>query len=180
MSANDHYAGDTALKGDYDRNVFGIGRESDGSLSATPFVDGLSLTALNSSLDVGDYLLAGNKVETNSFTSADLPAGTGGRWSRVWYLDKTNSVDARLTFDFSEGGLAFPTGATFRLLYSPTNSFAFADLGLNPTVLGDQISFDLLNANLLNGYYTLEEVPEPSLILLLGLGGLISWRRRHG
>ena len=55
------------------------------------------------------------------------------------------------------------------------------NLGLTPTVAGSQVSFNVLNANLNDGYYTLGEiiVPEPSTILLLLCGAGLVWRSQR-
>jgi len=177
----DRYAGDTSAAGDYELDVFGIGRNDAANEVTTGSSAGLTLTESGNTLEGGDWLLAGHKTPVNQWVSADVPPSMQ-RFDRVWYLDKTGTLDATLTFDLSEAGLASPSVPDYRLLFSPTNAFAFSDLGLTPTLSGDQISFTVPNAQLLDGYYTLAAVPEPStlLLVLLGLCGIMlrvrGWR----
>jgi hypothetical protein len=183
LVSNDFYAGRTAGNGNYDFDVIGIGKESNGAVIASPANEGgaLLLNEANGSLDNGDYLLAGNNGTTHALT----PFGDGERWSRAYYLDKTGSLDATLTFDFSEAGLAFPTppvGYTvFDLLYS-SDGTNFGALGIPGTSAGNQVSFLLSNAQLQDGFYTLaftNVAPEPSTAMLFSLGSLFLVRRRR-
>jgi hypothetical protein len=182
LGANDRYEGDLNAKKDYDFDVFGIGR-IDGThlLTTSENNAGLQLTG-DASLTDGEWLLAGHKTPTNSI----LP---GGQWARVWYIDKTetNGLDATLTFDYSDGGLgpvSISSGAwtQIQLLYSTSDPFNFNSLAVTGMVSGDQISFNVPNSLLLDGYYTLlvAQVPEPSTLTLAGLGlaGVVIRRRR--
>jgi hypothetical protein len=165
LAANDKYAGDTAGNGDYDFNVFGLGKESDGAVSSGTSGRGLQLTELSGSLAAGEYLLAGDKgVSANSVVST---ISHGQRWSRVWYLDKTGTLDARLAFSLSDGNAAFTPGVgKYRLLYAATSILNFADLGLTAMLTGGQPSFDLTDTQLQDGYYTLAQIPTGTVIEL--------------
>lgn len=180
------YAGKTAENGNYDYHVIGIGKEDDGANTLSGAA-GLTVSESNSSLSIGEYLMAGEKAATNSLVGTLLPEGEGvvSRWERVWAVTKTGSLDATLAFDFSEGGLAPPSaGAAFALLYSSTDGGTFSWLSnLSASVAGDTVSFNVLNANLADGYYTLGIIPEPGTLTLLGCGlvGLVAyaWRKRR-
>lgn len=174
-AAADKYAGDTSALGNYDRDVIGIGAENDGA-NLSSSLAGITLDA--ASLDPGDYLLAGHRVETNSLVIDSADGILLKRSNRVWYLDKTGELDATLTFDFAELGIAPPNQTDFYLLYSSVNSFEFTILD-TVTLVGDQTIFTLGNASLLDGYYTVAAIPEPSSLALLGLGGLLALRRRR-
>lgn len=181
LASNDLYAGRTAGNGNYDFDVIGIGRESNGAVTASPANEGgaLLLSEANSSLDNGDYLVGGN----NGAAHGLIPFGEFERWSRAFYLDKTGNLDATLTFDFSEAGLAVPSltsDTIFQLLFS-TDGLNFDALGIAGTLAGDQVSFLVSNTLLQDGYYTLAItfVPEPnSLLLMLGVLGCGVLRRR--
>ncbi len=155
LATGDRYAGDDAAKGDYDLDVAGIGEETDGN-STSGNSAGLIITENNASLGPGEYLIAGHKTPNNGVTTSGLPSGVAARWQRVWYIDKTGAVDAKLTFDFGDAAVGvLPSGSSYVVLYSPTDPFSFTAKGAAPTVSGDQVSFNLTNGNLLDGYYTL-------------------------
>jgi hypothetical protein len=186
LGANDHYAGDTSANGDYDRDVFGIGRVDASNLVTTAGQAGFGIEAAGGTLGDGEWVMAGHKVASNSWTGADMANPLTMRWSRVWYVDKTGSLDATLAFDFSDAGIApADLGFGYKLLYSPTNAFSFTTLPLIGVVNGDQISFTMSDGMLANGYYTLAQaVPEPSAWILLVVGGMAlvgrGRRRRSG
>lgn len=173
--ANDVYSGD-APGIDYDRDVFGIGRDATSSFTSSGAA-GFGIEETGGSLASGEWVLAGHKVATNSVV--------GDRWARVWYLDKTSidGISAALSFDFSDAGLAAPLpGTNYELLYSATDPYTFAALAASYSVTGDTVTFSLSNAQLLNGYYTLQftlPAPEPSSLLLLGMGACLVSRRRR-
>jgi hypothetical protein len=171
LSAGDHYAGDDPVNGDYDLDVFGIGQADAANSLYNTGSAGLGLMAMVNTLDDGDWVLAGHRTPVNRLV--DEAPGLS-RWDRAWYLDATGNVDVTLTFDFSDAGLSTEgLDQPLVLLYSPTNAFQFTQLDLAPILNGDQVSFLVSGDLLADGYYTLGIVPEPSSLLLLGLGGLL-------
>ena len=182
MLANDLYAGDDGGNGNYDSNVFGIGRSADLDELTSSGQAGFGIEAAGT-LDAGEFVMAGHNVATNSL----VPEGDGQRWDRVWYLDETpdDGIAALLSFDFTDSGLAAPVLGpleTVVLLYSADEPFDFAPVNAGLTIDGDTYTFLVSDAALLDGYYTLAiiTVPEPSTGLLLGLGGLgLAWSTRR-
>ncbi len=154
--ANDLYASTT-----HTTDVAGIGRESDGAHTAAAS-SGLIVLA-NGALDGnGNYLLFGHDGATTADVAADLPADMVTRWSRVWYLDKTGQLgggNARLEFDFGDAGLATtPAGSAsdYRLLRRAAASGPFAAVAtVDAWISGDQVIFDVADADLQDGFYTL-------------------------
>ena len=177
---NDRYAGDTSAQGEYDLDVFGIGRVNSSNESTNGMGAGLAIAESGDTLGDGEWVLAGHKTGVNGWVADDIAGAL--RSDRVWYLDETGDVNVTLTFDLSDAGLS-NWADEFMLLYSTTNAFAFTDLGLMPAVNGDQVSFNLTGGSLQDGYYTLAAVPEPSTLALAVLGllglGCFAGRQRH-
>jgi hypothetical protein len=161
LSANQVYTNGTT----YRDGVFGIGKESDGSLTNGTVGNGLTIIERNGTLANGKYVMAGQKVASNSLTNANVPSGIAKRWTRVWYVKKTGSVDARLTFDFSAGGID-STGVSCVLLYSAADPYTFTAVNSGAVVNGSQFSFDLSDASLSDGYYTVDIVQEGTLLFI--------------
>ncbi|WP_425616767.1 autotransporter-associated beta strand repeat-containing protein [Anatilimnocola sp. NA78] len=150
-----------------DTNVLSLGEvEVTGYLAQTDVISagqaGFGIEASSGTVGTGNSLAAGYKLAANSVVATDLPAAVQGRWERAWYVDKTGVVNGKLAFDFSDAGIAsIPVGTVgYRLLYSPNNNFesansSFTALNLAPTVVGDQIVFDVPDGSLADGYYTL-------------------------
>jgi hypothetical protein len=162
LGANDVYTGDNGAKGDYDLDVIGIGSKTGdalapGKISTSENVAGLQLVELNGSLADGEFLLAGHKVAVNSWTTSDMSAGRQ-RSSRVWYVEKTGTVDATFTIDCVAAGLGVPTKRRYSLLYSSSPVFSFSKVGVGSPA-GAQVSFSLTDTQLVSGYYTIGEAP---------------------
>ena len=158
-ATSDFYAGTSP----YLEQVHGIGT-TDGSAKHTRAQSsgGLVLEERNNSLNsANEFLLAGHDgVNPLPVSTADLPSGVQQRWSRIWYLDKTGTIDARIAFDFSDANVSITPGvpANYRLLYRAGTSGTFSEV----TIVGtpfiqntDQVAFDVDDANLQDGYYTL-------------------------
>jgi len=170
--SNDLYAGDAPINGDLDYGMIGIGQDSTGSHDIAQ-VDGLVLDANTFLVDYGDYALAGHNSGTNSSSSADLPASIQDRWSRIWYIDRTDggaSANGTITlgFDFGESGIgSTPVGLAsyYQLLYrsGTTGNFSIVTVS-NASIVGDQVLFDVSDANLTDGYYTLGRQDNPPTV----------------
>lgn len=197
--AVDIYAGDTPGLGNYDLDMFGIGRiDPDAITSSGASGFGIEATAgvgaAANQLNDGQFVAAGHRQEVNGLSSVITADGSSGqRWDRVWYVDTNgNSLDATLAFNFLNAGLPAPaSGDEFSLLFSPTDPYSFSILAENPTLAGNDILFNLLDSQFLSGYYTLGVnmlpplAPEPTswLLATVGFVGLGAWqyrRRRTG
>ena len=163
LGANDKYAGDNSGNGDYDFDVQGIANLG-GSISevhqSAGNSAGLLIQEISNSLDSAEFVFTGHKSTTNGVTGDDmgLIPGTGQRWQRVWYIDKTGSVDTRLTFDFSDAGISASPGADpndYILIRRAGQTGDFSQVVTATSISGDQIIFDLADAQLTDGYFTL-------------------------
>jgi hypothetical protein len=157
LAAGDVYAGDAAGT-DYDSDVIGFGQQS--GLSHTEAqAAGLVMAAANGTLANGEFLMAGHKSATNGTSTANLGTGIQQRWLRTWNIDKTGTLDATISFDFSDGvGGNFPQSKDNYVLlrltagnYEEVTNITSA----NKTILGDRIMFTVANADLTDGVYTL-------------------------
>ncbi|MBI9063475.1 MAG: hypothetical protein JEZ14_15945, partial [Marinilabiliaceae bacterium] len=152
-------SGDLYSDVNYSYDVIGIGQESDGAQSESAAA-GFYIQA-NGNFNNGDYLMAGhNNTVNDGDTGADVQGDVTERWKRDWYLEKTGSLDAKITFDFREGMLdaGYPGIATnYVLLYRAGNSGNYSEVATSSVALGDadQIVFEVSDANLPTGYYTL-------------------------
>ncbi len=164
LSANDRYAGDETANGNYDFEVAGVGKESDGAnmAFASSVSGGLGLT-VNSGLDNGDYLLAGHATSTNDATASDVGGMTGSlnaRWQRVWYFDVSNAganINADILFDMSDGGInGWVPGvlSNYVLLFRAGQSGNWTELGTASSINGDQVNFAGVTFTT-DGYYTI-------------------------
>ncbi len=155
LASNDKYAGN------YDDNVIGIGAESSGSHTKSNDGKGLTIEQ-NTGFANGEYLFAGNNVETNENLYTDISGVTGlkARWKRIWYFDITGSGNetVNLTFDISEGGFSGNAGSpasNYKLLYRSSTSGNWTDAGTASSINGDQITFSNNSLSNGDGYYTI-------------------------
>ncbi len=168
LTTNDVYAGKGAAAGECDLDVVGIGCATNavsglcpGAVTASDASAGLSFEALGGSLaGDGEYLLAGHGVVSNGWIySGRASTGATYRWRREWYLDKTSAdgLDVRLNFDFAAAGIGWRAAAEkaeYRLLWRADAASAYADTGRVPTISGGTLSFELADAGLADGAYT--------------------------
>ncbi|WKN46060.1 T9SS type A sorting domain-containing protein [Tunicatimonas pelagia] len=158
LGVNDYY--DESASSGHEFDVVGIGHDG-GTSHTVANSAGFILRAYNGSLDTdGEYLMAGHDNTTNTTSTANLSGSVVERWARSWYIDKTTAgtLDATLTFDFREGISGdFPQEANnYELLRLNTGSGNYEAVTVaSKTVLGYRISFEVADANLIDGTYTI-------------------------
>lgn len=156
LAGNDYY---TNASG-YSFFLSGIGNDS-GDLSETGNSSGLYIENRNSSLNAGEFLLYAHNGTINSVVSSDISGSVEGRWARDWYFDKTssNGIDAKIAFDFGDAiSGSTPTNVSnYVLLYRSGTSGNYSIVsGLtNGLEAGDRVYFEIDDADLADGYYTL-------------------------
>lgn len=156
LSANDKYTGDNVSAGDFDRDVAGIGLESDDSINAHAISAGMIVTSTGFVQDAGDYLLFGHNNEASPLTLTNLPFNVKSACERVWMFHKTdqstNGGDIDIAFDLNELELSDLTLTTDFLLLRRSGSVGtFEIFNSSPTVLNNQIIFTVDTADLNTG-----------------------------
>jgi hypothetical protein len=158
LSANDKYTGDNVSAGDFDRDVAGIGLESDDSINAHAISAGMIVTSTGFVQDAGDYLLFGHNNEASPLTLTNLPFNVKRACERVWMFHKTDDPtttggDIDIAFDLDELELPDLTSLTsdFLLLRRSGPVGTFEIFNTSPTVTSNQIIFTVDTADLNTG-----------------------------
>jgi len=159
--ANDYYNGDQGANGDYDFDVAGIGYEG-GTQHVEANSSGFILSTYNTSLNTnGEFLITGHDNTTNATVTTNLQAGIEERFAKTWYVDKTGSFDATLTFDINQayaGGQYPYKKENYVLLRYNSGSTQYEEVNIDNTdkeVSGSKITFRVADAELSDGVYTL-------------------------
>lgn len=156
---NDRMTGNDAS---YVHNLIGIGNESDGE-QVSAYAKGLRIEE-NGDFGGGDYVLATHDNATNDIASIRtgaeiMAAGAEAAWNRDWYIEKTGSLQSRISLNIQEGieGGKYPGETShYVLLYRSGTTGDYTSLGsADGTSGGEEVYFDLTDAELQNGYYTL-------------------------
>src|SRR5690606_2513993 len=139
----DRYAGDTTLNGNYDWDVFGVGRTSGTDFVLQAGAGGLNFK--NAALDDGEWLFAGHATPVSGLTEVNPSLF---RWDRAWYIDNNNGIiDVDLEFNFEDADLepTFNTGDVIQLLYADDLSLDWQVLSQYEHTAGDPIIFSTEN-----------------------------------
>ncbi|OQY03961.1 MAG: hypothetical protein B6I20_03995, partial [Bacteroidetes bacterium 4572_117] len=159
---NDRY---TAAAG-YTYDVSGIGNLNNDKHSRSSSA-GLYLYEDNATFDNGEFVFFSHNNATNDVASIQTGSnvtncGAEAAWNRNWYFAQNGvtSVDTKFIFDFTEaltGGQYPQTPANYVLLYKATAGadYSVVTVGAQGLEAADQIYFDVANANLNDGYYTI-------------------------
>jgi len=97
------------------------------------------------------------KIGHNGLTQTTITvlySGEKTRWNRLWYLEKSGSIDTTLTFDFSDAGNSIPGDEFQYCIIKSTDMTSFTSLSdITSTVSGNQVSFTVEDTDLEGGYY---------------------------
>ena len=159
LNVNDFYAGDAPANGNFDYDMIGVGQENDTQHTQAQG-DVLQLTADATTLNNGDYLLAGHNSTPHGTATTNLPAGVQERWARSWYVDKTGALDASLRFDLYKAhpGRIFSSNKSSYVLLRKSGAayevvpIAEADKTLNNQ---SQLTLRIGDSELTDGEYTI-------------------------
>jgi hypothetical protein len=162
IASADKYSGDTTANGDFDMDVAGIGKDTEG-INNIANSGGLILNGTNFLVDNGDYIFAGHAEISNGFVAENTSSEINRRMLRIWYIDRTDGGGANngkltISFDYSDAGLLdAPSDANmYSLLFRSDRNSDFTILPvLSMEINGDKIIFEISDNYLLDGYYTL-------------------------
>lgn len=185
LTGPDVYAGGAGPALGFCDGVAGIGRytaalnPNGGSVTSSVSSGGLSLEALNGTLNVdGEFMIAGYRRGTNYWIAAD---SQNMRMAREWYVQKMSGdgLDVRLKFGLADADVSSPGAVNYTLFYRSDRTQAFTAVNAAASVNGDAVSFDLGNADVPTGCYTLGVgTPWEAAAELPFLGqGLTTWFR---
>ncbi len=137
LTANDLYTMDNPGNGNYDYDVAGIGRASDGSSHTNARGTGIVRMVIQSlsSLGTSEFLLWGHDNATLTSNFTDIGAPIVERLNRIWAVSETGDVGSvSVSFDIS-GLSGSPIGADLRLLIDRDGD-GFADNDITPIAGG--------------------------------------------
>ncbi len=152
----------------YKKGITGIGRSA-GESNTRAISSGLVLTTYDGSITDGEFLMTGHLGGSNSVVSDSVTGLVTNRWSKSWFLQKTGTLNATIGFDFSDGiSGQFPQElADYRLLKRNGTTYEIVTTA-SVSATGDQLLFNVEDANLTNGFYTLGTVNNSTAPLLGG------------
>ncbi|MFN0050393.1 MAG: LamG domain-containing protein, partial [Cytophagales bacterium] len=159
--ATDLYLGDTPGNGNYDLAVIGTGQQGASDNHTIAYSDGGLNITVTSSVTTGAYLFAGHNKAVNTVSSVNLSGLIQQRWDRDFYVDKTGNLNAgntKISFNFLKSGISTTPGlaANYTLIYRSTSGGTFSEVTVaNAAVVGNEVVFDVADANLVDGYYTI-------------------------
>lgn len=99
LKQNDYYTFDDSAAGNYDHELIGIGKASDGSFQTSAKGEGIFELTNPSELDKGDFLFIGHNGKPNTTAAEDIPEGLQQKLERTWVCSKmgnTKTVDLLL------------------------------------------------------------------------------------
>lgn len=162
-NAQDLYAGDSQGGGaDRDTDVVGIGQASDGTKHFSAQAGGLGLSVAGG-IDNGEYVLAGRKIGVEQRLNVKDTATIGStpvtaRLNDDRYFDITGSLEADITFDFSEFGVKGPSGdaSNYVLLRRGGTSGDWTKVSGNASSSGNTVTFTSVSlSEAQDGYFTI-------------------------
>lgn len=170
--SNNYFAGaDTAFR--YELAGIGTSDGTSNNKHRQAESGGLIVRQRNNSLNgTNEYLLFGRNSGNAGTTVVNISGGLSEVWTRAFYIKKTGAIDVRLTFDYDLAGIThnpLPEREYYLLFRSSAFSSWSKVAGVAPLLVGNQVSFDLDNSMLPNGYYTLGRT-DPSILPVVFAG----------
>jgi hypothetical protein len=178
LATNNFYAGVSALNGECDIDVVGIGCVTnvagyvEGTVSQSESSSGLILADAADTLNDAEFVLAGHAGVDNFWKRLGGGSAATRCWNREWYVDKTavDGVDAELIFNFTDAGVSLygpEAEPVYLLLYRADASAVYQDAGVAGVLDGEALTFALDDAALVDGLYTVGVLLPSSGTLIL-------------
>jgi len=154
---NDFYSG---YSGNYFYDVAGVGN-SNGSTHTKATSAGMTLSFYDGSFGTGEFVMTGHANDAATIVSDSLNgnATMQQRWSKSWYIDKTGNMNVSMAFDFGTviNGQYPQQASDYRLIVRNGANYQEVTTS-NVYVSGDNLIFEVTDANLVNGYYSIATV----------------------
>lgn len=179
LAGNNLYNGATALYGECDRDVVGVGSITalgsyvSGTVAQSEASAGLTLKDAGETLDNGEFVLVGHSGVANSWKHLGHSSVASRCWNLEWYLNKTavDGVDIELIFDFAAAGVPLygaDAKPDYRLLYREDAGSEYQNTGVEGALEGGLLGFVLNDAALVDGLYTVGVLlpPKGSVIIV--------------
>jgi|GEM_PF-3305159 len=133
---------------------------------------GLTLRQRNNSLDAAnEYIFFGQTAGAATTQILQINSKNMEVWTKEWYLQKTGAIDVGFTFSYDDAGLIhlpLPINE-YKLAYKSTPAGAWQYINTDAqSISGNQITFNVSNANLNSGYYTLARTDPAFLPVVFG------------
>lgn len=147
-----------AYESTHGEDIFGIGKESDGSLASNTS-DRMTISD-PLTFNNGDYIMFGHNGQPATLSeTSDVPDGTiNARLERVWRATVTGSPN-EMTVEIDISGYSLSGDETFRLLVNETSNFETGTSQFQGTIAGD--TFTATNVSFEDGdYFTLGRTTE--------------------
>ncbi len=155
-TASDHY---TTAGASYRYELTGVSRVGTEEHN-TSTGSGGTLVLLENTADplaANEHVMAGHNNDNLDNTSSDMGLVSGSdRLNRIWFIEKTGNLGVRIEFDLVEAGLSVGVATDYELLRRAGTSGDFSTVTFSGRAInGDNIQFDITDANLASGYFTL-------------------------
>lgn len=153
---NDYYAN----PGGYELNIAGIGNDA-GETHDEAYVAGMTLQSYDGTFASGEFVMAAHNGHSASIVTDSLNGNAvmQERWSKSWYLDKTGNMNLALAFDFGDviAGQYPQETADYRLVKRNGANYDIVTTA-SVYVSDDNLVFNVEDANLTDGYYSIATV----------------------
>ncbi|MEP4532077.1 MAG: hypothetical protein ABJ004_03250 [Cyclobacteriaceae bacterium] len=146
--------------GGYGLGIAGVGNDA-GETHDEAYVGGMTLQTYDGTFASGEFVMAAHNNHSASIVTDSLNGNAvmQERWSKSWYLDKTGNMNLALAFDFGDviSGQYPQETADYRLIRRNGANYDIVTTA-SVYVSDDNLVFNVEDANLADGYYSIATV----------------------